>query len=231
MGTPPNLLLIPILLLATTARAQQRSEGRCTTFQVQPNFDYKRYLGQWHGYSKYETLRFGRNNCSTVFYSDDTQPGGTPIIAVNNRGYNDKIGAYTQALGQAYPPNPSQPAQLIVNFFNSGRPITSTEPNYNVLSTDYTNYAVVYSCMQLSANEKSEMLYILSRERQPAQRYVDQALEEIKKQGIDTTRLKKNVQTDCPPLDIRSLSHAQKSSAFIVMSSLISVSLLFFIMM
>jgi len=197
-------VLIPVLLLvADSTTAQKRSDGTCTEFDVQSDFDYTRYLGKWHGFSKYPTLRFARNNCSTVFYSDATQPGGIPTIAVLNRGYSDKTGVYSRAYGQASPVDPSEPARLAVRFYQSRRPTmpSTAAANYNVLSTDYDNYSVVYSCMQVNENEKFELLFVLTRERQPSQQYVDQAYEAIRTQGLDTAALRNNVQTGCPEPD------------------------------
>jgi len=203
METASIFALIPVLLLmADSTIAQKRSDGACTDFEVQSNFDFTRYLGKWHGYSKYPTLRFARNNCSTVFYSDASQPGGIPTIAVLNRGYSDKTGVYSRAYGQASPVDPSQPARLAVRFYQSRRPTTSaTAANYNVLSTDYNNYAVVYSCRQVNENEKYELLFVLTRERIPSQHYVDQAYDAIRRQGLDTEALRNNIQADCPEPD------------------------------
>lgn len=40
--------------------------------------------------------------------------------------------------------------------------------DYRVLSTDYTNYAVVYSCTQVASALKFEMAWLLTRERTPS---------------------------------------------------------------
>lgn len=40
--------------------------------------------------------------------------------------------------------------------------------DYRVLSTDYTNYAVVYSCTEITSLLKLEMAWLLTRERTPS---------------------------------------------------------------
>jgi len=186
-----------LLIVAQVTLAQVESDGTCPNFQVVKDFDVSRYLGKWHGYSKYPTRGFANNNCSTVFYSDGTVEGGLPTVNVINRGYSEMTGAYSRAVGTAVAPNPAVPASLIVSFSASGRP-ASTTPNYNVIGTDYDNYALVYSCSQRSQNKKFELLFVLTRERQPSQEVVDQAYQGLEDQGIDLNRLKLNVQTNCP---------------------------------
>lgn len=191
------LVQLFLLIVAQVTWAQSVSDGACPNFQVVQDFDVTRYLGKWHGYSKYPTRGFARNNCSTVFYSDGTVPGGLPTVNVINRGYSEMTGVYSRAVGTAVAPNPAIPASLIVSFASSGRPV-GTAPNYNVIGTDYENYALVYSCRQRSPNQKVELLFVLTRERQPSQEVVDQAYQGVEDQGIDLNRLKLNVQTNCP---------------------------------
>ena len=50
-----------------------------------------------------------------------------------------------------------------VSFKWWGRPDTSRVPNYNVLSTDYENYTIVYGCQNLRGNKKRENAWILTR--------------------------------------------------------------------
>jgi len=199
------MLLVQFLLVVTDiSLAQEQSKGTCPNYQdlIVKNFDVQRYLGRWYGYSRY-FARFGRGKtCSTVFYSDGTQPGGPTTINVMNRGFNPETGKYTRALATAVPADPAQPASLVLNFYfpPSSRP-ASTTPGYNVIDTDYTSFAVVYYCRQANQTTKSEGLFVLTRERHPPQQLVDRAYASIERQGIDTMRLTKNVQTGCPELN------------------------------
>jgi len=157
------------------------------------------YLGKWHGYSKYPQQRFAKNNCSTVFYTDGTVPGGPLTINVINRGFNNATGVYTRAVGSAVAPDPAVPASLIVSFRRQTVPVQTT-PNYNVIGTDYDNFAIVYKCRQQTPSQKLESLYIITRVRQPSRDVIDQALAAIARasQEIDVTKLKENIQTNCP---------------------------------
>jgi len=189
--------LLLLMVVIQVSKAQVISEGPCPSFQVVQNFDVQRYLGKWHGYSKYPQRRFARNSCSTVFYSDGTVPGGLPTVNVVNRGFSNETGVYSRAVGTAVAPNPAVPAALIVSFRRQTFPV-STSPNYNVIGTDYDNFALVYGCRPQSGNTKQESLFVLTRVRQPSQEVVDQAMAGLVSQGIDTTKLVQNVQTNCP---------------------------------
>merc|ERR1711973_968028 len=156
-----TVILVQILLLviAQVAWAQKQSSGTCPNFQIVQDFDLSKYLGKWHGYSKYPQRRFANNDCSTVFYS-------------------------VRAALRVYSPVSPKPP--------------SATPNYNVIDTDYDNYALVYNCRQISNNEKEESLYVLTRERQPAQGVVDQAYKGLTDQGISLEGIQLNTQTNCP---------------------------------
>ena len=97
------------------------------------------------------------------------------------------------------PDNSSRPGKLIVNFDGQPSFAQSTSTNYNILNTDYDSYAVVYSCSQkFFGLLKSELLWILTRERNPSASVIGNATAIIESQGIDTKRLKKTRQTNCP---------------------------------
>jgi len=197
MTTRVILVQLLLLVVAQVAWAQKQSTGTCPKFQSVQDFDLSKYLGKWHGYAKYPQRRFANNDCSTVFYSDGTKPGGLPTVNVINRAYNQMTGTYGRIVGTATALDASVPAALRVYFPVSPKPPSAT-PNYNVIGTDYDNYALVYDCRQISNYEKEESLYVLTRERQPTQEVVDQAYKGLTDQGISLEGIQLNTQTNCP---------------------------------
>ena len=75
--------------------------------------------------------------------------------------------------------------------------VRSNEANYNIVDTDYQSYTIVYTCSE-KLFLKFELLWILTRERNPSPQLIDSVEQKIKAAGIDTSRLKKTKQTDCP---------------------------------
>lgn len=49
-------------------------------------------------------------------------------------------------------------------YYIEGLFVEPTENNYNVLNTDYENYAVVYSCEPLPDKKRKDNLWVLTRD-------------------------------------------------------------------
>ena len=110
---------------------------------------------------RYEIARFSfiqedGLDCVTANYS--TKPNGH--VKVFNCGRNGGLnGTLDCATGDAYVPDPSQPAKLAVTFAGPNSPTA----NYWVVSTDYVSYSVVYSCFSILGLYHFEYAWILSR--------------------------------------------------------------------
>ena len=181
------------------------------------------YLGRWYEYSNYFALFQLFGDCVTADYSDVSQPHKTRIKVVNRSvnslwveekpllkipknclniwvGYFRKgtpnVAEGSATLGE--PNNPHKPGKLIVRFDAQPAFTQSTETNYNIIDTDYTSYAIVYSCNSKLFLFKSELLWILTREKNPPSSVINRAMAIIRANGIDTRRLKKTRQTNCP---------------------------------
>jgi len=180
--------------------AQEVSLGKCPNFTVIQNFNPSQYLGTWYEYSNYFAIFQLFSDCVSADYSDISSGGQTKIKVVN-KGVNTFKGTPNVAEGSAVlgePANPSKPGKLIVNFDSQPSFARSSTTNYNILDTDYSSYAIVYSCSEKLLVFKTELLWILTRDRNPTQSVIDKATAIIKSQGIDTRRLKKTRQTNCP---------------------------------
>ncbi|KAM9323113.1 apolipoprotein D-like [Pholidichthys leucotaenia] len=140
-----------ILLSILAANAQVIKPGRCPKAAVQEKFDAARYLGLWYEIQRLPHT-FQKGQCSTASYSL-ASPG---LVGVLNRellpdGTIDSINGFAK-------PDPAEPAKLLVYFFEDQTPAP-----YWVLSTDYDNYALVYSCTDLEVFH-GEFIWILSRQ-------------------------------------------------------------------
>jgi lipocalin len=104
-------------------------------------------------------------SCITAEYGfiDDT------TVTVKNAGIrfsNNNQTAITE--GKAVVPNPSQPNKLQVKFPLKlfGFPIWENSGDYQVWSTDYSRYSLVYSCTQLIPGFlRAESAWILGRQK------------------------------------------------------------------
>ena len=81
-------------------------------------------------------------------------------VKVNNTG--EINGDRTSALGKATQPKPPEGA-FIVSFDQSPMPVPS-EPNYNVMIVDTSEYVLIYSCTSFFGLAHLEYAWILARE-------------------------------------------------------------------
>ncbi|KAL6104006.1 apod [Pungitius sinensis] len=126
------------LLSVLAANAQVVRPGKCPQPAVQENFDTARYLGKWYEIQRLPHA-FQYGECSTATYSLQS-PG---VVGVFNRELLAN-GTINSISGSATAKDASEPAKLLVSFFENAPPAP-----YWVLSTDYDNYTLVYSCTDL----------------------------------------------------------------------------------
>jgi len=191
------------------ANAQLKSAGTCPTFRVQKNFDVAKYMGRWFEQSKYVNDFQKGQTCPSADYTDITKSGGKVVIDVLNRA-KDAGKGLVKATGNATlgdPDNAEKPGKFVVNFYGERKSKKiSTTTNYNVIETDYTSYSIIYFCRQVTASEKSEFLWLVTRQRDAPMTLVNAMTKKVQDEGIDVTRLTKQIQTDCPELPNSSAS-------------------------
>uniref|UniRef100_UPI0037E9A89D apolipoprotein D-like n=1 Tax=Semicossyphus pulcher TaxID=241346 RepID=UPI0037E9A89D len=140
------------LLSVLAANAQVISPGRCPKPAVQENFDAARYLGKWYDIQRLPHT-FQKGECCTATYSLKS-PG---VVGVLNQELLAD-GTINAISGSAKAKDASEPAKLQVSFFENSPPAP-----YWVLSTDYDNYSLVYSCTDLGVLHV-EFAWIMSRQ-------------------------------------------------------------------
>lgn len=80
--------------------------------------------------------------------------------------------------------NINEPNRLIVEFFNVSRFFT-VKGIYDVWSTDYDNYSLVYSCKSFLGFLKVESAWILGRKKQLDEETVKKLKGILKDKGIN----------------------------------------------
>ena len=138
------------------------SVGQCGTPALQANFDATKYVGTWFQVAKDKTSPFENGNCEQARYSINAD--GT--LRVFNSQFDNSTQQIITADGTAWCNGP----QCAVKFF-----WFSPSADYRVMTTDYDNYALVYACNDVFMG-KVDYVWLLTREQNPDQKYVDQAL-------------------------------------------------------
>ena len=129
------------------------SFGWCAQPTLQSSFDVNQYLGTWFEAARDDGIIFEYGDCTQARYSlnaDNT-------LNVHNSLYN----AYTNQVDSAKAKAKCDGPQCHVKFF------LTYSGDYRVVSTDYTNYSVVYSCTNHFWLAKTERVWILTRTANP----------------------------------------------------------------
>lgn len=147
--------------------------GQCDpNIQVQQNFDVGAFTGTWHEISSYYS-ESSDGTCIRAEYSI----GDGAVDVVNSQIIDQVLLSIT---GNATLASTDNSAKLDV-ILNVGPGLT-VEQELWVISTDYTSYAISYSCVNLANNQRRLYSWILGRTRQlntTTQAQVNQVIDSV----------------------------------------------------
>ncbi|CAG9859685.1 unnamed protein product [Phyllotreta striolata] len=180
------ILLIAIISLQNTSAQIPSLTHDCPKVNVVQNFNVSAYLGKWYEQEKYPIIFELGGECITAEYT--LKDDGT--VKVFNK--MTVAGFPSSIEGSATLNSTTGEAKLVVTF---NVPIAVHSP-YWVLSTDYTSYAVVWSCQDVLVASASTA-WILTRDQNPPRSLIEKAENILKQQNISTTPLTKTNQNNC----------------------------------
>jgi apolipoprotein D and lipocalin family protein len=181
--------LLIFACFASGAFAQVISPGRCPKNPVVQNFDVAAYLGTWYEIQRYPDYFQGEGECVKAEYSlkdDGTVKVLNSMLVLPNTERESVEGLAVVSFPEAVPLE----GKLNVTF--GGAPAFS---NYWVLDTDYTNYSVVWTCIDGANLLKAEESWILSRRPYLDGVYKDKVNTVIKKY-LKESKYRKTIQDD-----------------------------------
>lgn len=139
------------LLSLLTPSSATFSWGACQEPATQSSFDASQYLGTWYEAARDSKIIFEYGECTVARY--DIKSGD--ILRVRNTLVNPRTGNIDGVDGTA---TCKTNGRCKVGFF------LFRNGDYRVLSTDYSNYSVVYGCSSYFFGLfKNENVWILSR--------------------------------------------------------------------
>ncbi|XP_045478258.1 uncharacterized protein LOC123683308 [Harmonia axyridis] len=175
-------------------QAQVPVLAKCPEVSVQENFDLNKYLGTWYEEEKYFAIFEVDARCVAAEYS--LNENGT--VKVLNTQIDKLTGKKSSIEGSAKAASSSGEGKFAVNF--PGRGFQADAP-YWVLETDYENYSVVWSCVDITPPISARFAWILTRERNPSQDVVNKAQAVLDRLNISRKEMIKTDQTNLNRLD------------------------------
>ncbi|XP_037794250.1 apolipoprotein D-like [Penaeus monodon] len=170
-------------------------DGPCPVFPVVEKFDLHAYLGRWYEIERFFNP-FQDGSCVTADYA--LFPNGS--VSVLNSDVQE--GELNTIAGVATLSDDPSAGQLFVEFpFTAGfdgNSMGRNKPNYNVVATDYKNYAVVYTCEYFGPELKFEFSWILARRPQIPNSFLTDLKHWLQLVNINAKRYMPTVQTNCP---------------------------------
>lgn len=184
------LRILLIVFIANAVMAQVPFLGACPNLETMQNFELDKYLGKWYEVERYFAwFEFG-GRCVTANYS----LGENDSVKIVNSQISLLTGAATSIEGIARLIGKSDDPKLSVNF--PSLPLPFDAP-YWVLDSDYTTYAVVWSCTNLGVFNVRNV-WILTREPRPAVSVLEKSYQVIDKNNISRAYFIRTDQKNCP---------------------------------
>ncbi|XP_053978719.1 apolipoprotein D-like [Hylaeus volcanicus] len=180
--------IVLVLSALALARAQIPSLGFCPDYVPMANFDMNRFLGVWYETERYFQLTEVVSRCVMANY---TLSGGK--FHVSNQVTNRFTGIKRVVDGEIKKAaSKAEEGKLIVKYTI---PLTP-ETKYNVLETDYDNYAVLWSCSGIGPFH-TQNAWVMTRERLAPGPVIQKAYAVLDKYKISRTFFVKTDQNDC----------------------------------
>uniref|UniRef100_A0A1B6M8C3 Lipocalin/cytosolic fatty-acid binding domain-containing protein n=1 Tax=Graphocephala atropunctata TaxID=36148 RepID=A0A1B6M8C3_9HEMI len=178
-------------------RSQRPGFGQCPDYPTVENFDIKKFQGEWYEVERSFYVLELVTGCTTLNFT--SRPDNVFKVAIktaNRWNGNIMIGL----LGTATPQRWNR-AELVFKIDSNLPPmLVRALPgvgNYKVLGTDYTSFALLYSCSDMGILH-ADLLWVLARERELSVTSRVQVYDILNTLNIDPARLTLTKHNKCP---------------------------------
>ncbi|KAL7040751.1 hypothetical protein ACKWTF_000500 [Chironomus riparius] len=153
--------------------------GSCPQVQLMTTFDVPQFLGTWYAICAYPAkFAFDAKCAAATFTWAESQADGISIFS-----RHVSFGKENKFMGRA---KMISPGVLAVEFPASPK----ANAYYNILDTDYNNYAVIFSCNNYYGVANNQNLWILSRRRNLEPQFTDRAMQILAMNRLSSFLLK-----------------------------------------
>ncbi|XP_049454582.1 apolipoprotein Da, duplicate 1 [Epinephelus fuscoguttatus] len=166
-------------------RAQVPHWGPCPEPAVQPAFNLRQFMGRWFEIAKLPA-QFEKGRCIETNFTLTTDNSIRVVSSEILQGELRKI------VGTGVIEDLKNPAKLGISYSY----VLPYSP-YWILSTDYTNVALVYSCTDILRLFHVDFAWILGRTRTLPDATIQRAMQIFANNNIDVTRMIPSKQQGC----------------------------------
>ncbi|KAL5287810.1 hypothetical protein ACFFRR_008590 [Megaselia abdita] len=179
--------------------------GRCPKYPSMPKFNLTRILGDWYEVERSFYLPEIASGCTKLAF----QPENENAVKLNNifrlevaiKTINRLTGSPSINIGYA---TPESSRSSIMDFkFNTRFPdvISRLLPGsgkYQVLFSDYDNFAILWSCASLGPIGYADQIWIFGRDRDFNVTIRSKIYDSLKRLGLEPDRLVISKNKNCP---------------------------------
>ncbi|XP_049959358.1 lazarillo protein [Schistocerca serialis cubense] len=183
-----GLLSVTAALVVLSVSCSAQETMGCADRSAINDFNATLYMGKWYEYAKMGSMPYEEGGvCVTAEYSMSSNN----ITVVNSMKDNTTHEVNTTTGWAEFASQLHTDGKLSVHFPNS-----PSVGNYWILSTDYDNYSIVWSCVKRPDSAAStEISWILLRSRNSSNMTLERVEDELKNLQLDLNKYTKTEQS------------------------------------
>ncbi|XP_042862602.1 uncharacterized protein LOC122247408 [Penaeus japonicus] len=189
VGVLCRVLQLAFLLQACPVRSYIFKTGACPSVKPLSNFAFNQFVGTWHVIQSSNTA----SRCHSLSFS---QSSGKFFLDMNKQIFSLRAAGIVHNLrfqAQIYP-NPKEPATMVLRIPSS----LYQDVSYQILSTDYTTWAVAWSCKPMVFGHLESAL-IMARSKELSLSELRNIRLNLQSAGVSVDELSSVQQTECNP--------------------------------
>jgi apolipoprotein D and lipocalin family protein len=188
-----SILLLTLVVICVNAQFF----AKCPNLDSMAGFEPLKFIGKWYEITRVSNIGTYPEKdgvCEVANYQPDPNQKGH-IIVENSQRIKDPVhGEFQKIIGDAYAPDPKVPSKLLVKLPIG--PFTNSAPLW-ILDTNYDDYALVYTCIEILGIYRVQTPYILSRKPILTEEQINTLKQKYQHLGIDTSGFINVTQKDC----------------------------------
>ncbi|XP_041970038.1 insecticyanin-A-like [Aricia agestis] len=160
------MLLILISLVACAYCAEFTLPGECPNVKIHENLDYTKFSGLWYNVGSYASDGRSIYDCASLEFQEDNLGYTLRETYVDTDNGNRTQKSYFARVDPTF--DAGTKAQFIVSHEDGDKVLQFP---FFILSTDYDNYAIAYTCKTLKKKMRTHYVFtwVLSRNKEKLQ--------------------------------------------------------------